>query len=79
MKMLNFIIMPLFLISFLGWLGLLTLSPMITNYLESAVLLMVIGMIEIIRRCMWNFFRIEKEHIIYCKNYAATPDIFKQI
>lgn len=52
---------------------------MITNYLESAVLLMVIGMIEIIRRCMWNFFRIEKEHIIYCKNYAATPDIFKQI
>jgi hypothetical protein len=28
---------------------------------------------------MWNFFRIEKEHIIYCKNYAATPDIFKQI
>jgi hypothetical protein len=47
--------------------------------MESAVLLMVIGVIEIVRRCMWNFFRIEKEHIIYCKNYAATPDIFKQI
>ncbi len=33
------------------------------------------GSLEILRRCMWNFFRLENEHLNNCGQYRATRDI----
>ena len=57
----------------------LSISPTIINHVKSPLIPLLIGTLEILRRCMWNFFRIEKEHIVNCRNYAVTKDIQKDI
>ena len=54
----------------------LTLSPSIARYFgNSSLLSLVTGCIEIIRRGIWNLFRIEQEHIKKCNEFRAIPDM----
>jgi hypothetical protein len=50
---------------------------------KSTFLPFLTGLIEIFRRCMWNFFRIEKEHVINCASYSIIKekpdDILKRL
>jgi hypothetical protein len=50
---------------------------------KSTFLPFLTGLIEILRRCMWNFFRIEKEHVINCAAYSIIKekpeDILKRL
>jgi len=54
----------------------LTLSPDIALLFgNSNLLTFVTGSIEIIRRGIWNLFRVEKEHINNCVEFKAIPDM----
>ena len=51
----------------------LTISPdMVYRWIRPEFFLMVIYMIEMCRRGMWNFFRIELKHIDLCKHYQVS-------
>jgi hypothetical protein len=50
----------------------LTISPSVVQLIpKSTFLPFVTGLIEILRRCIWNFFRIEKEHVINSKSFTV--------
>ena len=54
----------------------LTISPdIVYRWIRPEFFLMVIYMIEMCRRGMWNFFRIELRHIDLCKNYQVSDKI----
>ena len=54
----------------------MTLSPSIATYFgNSALLTFVTGCVEIIRRGIWNLFRVEKEHLKNCNEFKAIPDM----
>jgi hypothetical protein len=54
----------------------LTISPdMVYRWIRPEFFLMVIYMIEMCRRGMWNFFRIELRHIDLCKNFQVSDKI----
>ena len=54
----------------------LTISPEIVyRFIRPEFFLMVIYMIEMCRRGMWNFFRIELRHIDLCKNFQVSDKI----
>ena len=54
----------------------LTISPEIVyRWIRPEFFLMVIYMIEMCRRGMWNFFRIELRHIDLCKNFQVSDKI----
>ena len=59
----------------------LTISPSVIP--KSTFLPFVTGFIEIVRRCLWNFFRIEKEHVVNCKSFkviqASPEDVMKML
>jgi hypothetical protein len=62
----------------------LTISPSVIHLIpKSTFLPFLTGLIEIFRRCMWNFFRIEKEHVINCASYSIIKekpdDILKRL
>ena len=65
---------------FLNFLGrfawVLTISPdIVYRWIRPEFFLMVIYMIEMCRRGMWNFFRIELRHIDLCKNFQVSDKI----
>ena len=54
----------------------LTISPdMVYRWIRPEFFLMVIYMIEMCRRGMWNFFRIELKHIDLCKHFQVSDKI----
>jgi len=36
---------------------------------DTELVLLLIGSLEVARRNMWNFFRLENEHLYNCENY----------
>ena len=50
---------------------------------KSTVLPMVTGLLEIIRRCIWNFLRVEKEHVLNTNSFTVIKerpdDVMKRI
>lgn len=49
----------------------LTISASVIQlFPKSTFLPFLTGLIEIFRRCMWNFFRIEKEHVLNCAAFS---------
>ena len=54
----------------------LTISPdMVYRWIRPEFFLMVIYMIEMCRRGMWNFFRIELKHIDLCKHFQVSDTV----
>ena len=54
----------------------LTISPdMVYRWIRPEFFLMVIYMIEMCRRGMWNFFRIELKHIDLCQHFQVSDKI----
>jgi hypothetical protein len=68
-----YIVMISNLLMRLAWV--LTLSPSIVALLGNPnVFGLAIGMVEIVRRGIWNLLRVEKEHLENCGNFKALPD-----
>jgi len=56
----------------------MTLSPaIIATFRDKNLVTLVTGSIEIIRRGIWNLFRVEKEHLANCVEFKAIPDLKK--
>ena len=54
----------------------LTISPdVVYRFIRPEFFLMVIYMVEMCRRGMWNFFRIELKHIDLCKHFQVSDKI----
>ena len=54
----------------------MTLSPAIIAMLgDKNLVTLLTGSIEIIRRGIWNLFRVEKEHLVNCVEFKAIPDL----
>ena len=54
----------------------LTISPdVVYRWIRPEFFLMVIYMIEMCRRGMWNFFRIELKHIDLCNHFQVSDKI----
>eukprot|EP01133_Synstelium_polycarpum_P017541 gene17541-20931_t len=49
--------------------------PQLTTLLPSYKLVVVIAIMEILRRGTWNIFRLENEHVNNCGKFRATRDI----
>ncbi|EFA85341.1 SPX domain-containing protein [Heterostelium album PN500] len=49
--------------------------PQLTTLLPSYKLVVVIAVIEVLRRGQWNVYRLENEHINNCGRFRATRDI----
>lgn len=53
----------------------LTISPSVLVLIpKSTFLPFLTGFIEILRRCMWNFFRVEKEHVANCCEFVIAKE-----
>ena len=54
----------------------LTISPdVVYRFIRPEFFLMVIYMVEMCRRGMWNFFRIELKHIDLCQHFQVSDKI----
>ena len=55
----------------------ISISPDIIKFigLRTEIMTFFVYAIECIRRFLWNFFRIEYEHIKNLKNFKAVEDI----
>ena len=40
-----------------------------------AILTTIFGLLELFRRFVWNFFRLENEHLNNCGEFRAVRDI----
>lgn len=49
--------------------------PSYKKYLENQIVLFLIAVIEIVRRFIWNIFRLENEHLNNCGQFRAVRDI----
>eukprot|EP01132_Coremiostelium_polycephalum_P006104 gene6104-7607_t len=49
--------------------------PQLTTILPSYKLVVVIGVVEILRRGQWNVFRLENEHLNNCDRFRVIKDI----
>lgn len=45
------------------------------GYMESDIVFSILAPIEVFRRFIWNFFRLENEHLNNCGNFRAVRDI----
>lgn len=53
----------------------MTLSPNIAQFFGNAnIFTLITGMIEILRRGIWNLLRVEKQHLVNCGDFKAVPD-----
>lgn len=53
----------------------LTISPYVVVLIpKSTFLPFLTGFLEIFRRCMWNFFRVEKEHVANCSSFSIVKE-----
>lgn len=56
-----------------GWAVSLSLTE--TLYVHGDLLTSVLSPLEVFRRFVWNFFRLENEHLNNCGNFRAVRDI----
>lgn len=69
-----YIAMSVNLILRFGW----TLSistDIVARIMRPEIFAFIISFMEMLRRCIWNFFRVEKEHIQNCGVFKAVEDI----
>ncbi|KJE90575.1 xenotropic and polytropic murine leukemia virus receptor xpr1 [Capsaspora owczarzaki ATCC 30864] len=54
-----------------------TIAPQqnIGNFLSSQIFLSVLAFLEVSRRCMWNIFRLENEHLNNCGQFRVIHDV----
>ena len=45
------------------------------GYVESDLIFSLLAPLEVFRRFIWNFFRLENEHLNNCGNFRAVRDI----
>ncbi|XP_006819156.1 solute carrier family 53 member 1-like [Saccoglossus kowalevskii] len=53
----------------------LTVSVGEMNYFDSDILVTILSPLEVFRRFVWNFFRLENEHLNNCGQFRAVRDI----
>lgn len=46
-----------------------------TNYISGDLLTSILAPLEVFRRFIWNFFRLENEHLNNCGKFRAVRDI----
>ncbi|KAJ8916912.1 hypothetical protein NQ315_013382 [Exocentrus adspersus] len=46
-----------------------------TGYVSSDIMTSILSPLEVFRRFVWNFFRLENEHLNNCGNFRAVRDI----
>ncbi|XP_047098498.1 xenotropic and polytropic retrovirus receptor 1 isoform X2 [Schistocerca piceifrons] len=56
-----------------GWALSMSLTEM--GYVHSDLMVSVLSPLEVIRRFVWNFFRLENEHLNNCGKFRAVRDI----
>lgn len=45
------------------------------GFIESELMITILSPLEVFRRFMWNFFRLENEHLNNCGKFRAVRDI----
>lgn len=45
------------------------------GYIESDIIFSLLAPLEVFRRFIWNYFRLENEHLNNCGNFRAVRDI----
>ena len=45
------------------------------GFIEGDVMVSILSPLEVFRRFIWNFFRLENEHLNNCGNFRAVRDI----
>jgi hypothetical protein len=61
---------------FLRFVWLLTVSPeIVESFVHPQFLSLLLFSLEILRRSMWNFIRVELKHIEICKEFKVTIDV----
>jgi hypothetical protein len=45
------------------------------GYLDSDIMLSILAPLEVFRRFVWNYFRLENEHLNNCGKFRAVRDI----
>lgn len=69
-----YIAMSLNLLFRFGWT--MSISPdIVEKIIRPEIFTFFIAFLEMLRRCIWNFFRVEKEHIQNCGIFKAVEDI----
>lgn len=56
-----------------GWT--LSMSLIEAGFIESELMITILSPLEVFRRFMWNFFRLENEHLNNCGKFRAVRDI----
>lgn len=56
-----------------GWT--LSMSLIEAGFIESELMMTILSPLEVFRRFMWNFFRLENEHLNNCGKFRAVRDI----
>lgn len=58
-----------------GWT--LSMSLIEMGYVDSDLIFSILAPLEIFRRFIWNYFRLENEHLNNCGNFRAVRDIVR--
>lgn len=45
------------------------------GYIHSEIIFTILAPLEVFRRFIWNYFRLENEHLNNCGNFRAVRDI----
>lgn len=56
-----------------GWT--LSMSLVKAGYIEGELMMTILSPFEVFRRFMWNYFRLENEHLNNCGKFRAVRDI----
>lgn len=56
-----------------GWT--LSMSLIENGYMEREIMLSILAPMEVFRRFVWNYFRLENEHLNNCGRFRAVRDI----
>lgn len=56
-----------------GWT--LSMSVIEMGYMDSDLVFSLLAPLEVFRRFIWNYFRLENEHLNNCGNFRAVRDI----
>ncbi|BES98813.1 unnamed protein product [Nesidiocoris tenuis] len=57
----------------LGWVLSMSLTEM--GYIHAELMVSILSTLEVFRRFIWNFFRLENEHLNNCGKFRAVRDI----
>lgn len=56
-----------------GWT--MSMSLVKAGYVEGELMMTLLAPLEVFRRFMWNYFRLENEHLNNCGKFRAVRDI----